>query len=34
MTDSKEDYKDCKVDEDNGKSTKILVAHFADDPKE
>jgi hypothetical protein len=34
MSESKEDYKDCKHEEDPGKSTKMLVAHFADDAKE
>ena len=34
MSESKEDYRDYKVEEDAGKSTKLLVAHFADDAKE
>lgn len=34
MSETKEDYKDCKVEEDNGQATKILVTHFADDAKE
>lgn len=34
MSETKEDYKDCKINEDTGNATKILVTHFADDAKE